>query len=616
MKQLTALVWKEWHEVRVLFAIALFVFLGLPIIGGIQFVIFQNGRFSIDASIWVMFLGGLLSIVVAVGTVTRDVNGKLEEFWRSRPVHVLRWLLVKYGVGLAVVLVSLIVPLLIERAFGPVANLVSSSQILAWHPFLWTALFSIAFATACICRRGAHAGMLSAAIALLIYFLPTIIPSLKFMSVTLVSYDSQYGVRGWSARDGFHSSFIGYIPWASGYAQYGPLQLAYIGGMLLLAITGLIVAVVALKRDWRIEAGRKMLYWSVGAALLLLFATAASQVGANLPVLHTAELSLGSEWMRMLQSDGQHGIMASQPVDERNRMSGTIVRTLDISQTGIAVTSTLNFANEYFGALWVANQPDVIYTLFSTDDPETTPNSYPGMSIFDLRGTGSISTIRFRELAAKNWSLYQARIIGDRLYVLGPGVMIFDIADRYQPKLLQTVPIATSIMFSYSRFFSSDGLNVLAYPLLDIPGLTPREKLQFVNVGGTSLQGDTLAQMDQNRIGAGFSVYDLKELTETTATFQRRATYEPSLMQRLFGGDLNYELQRSGDKLYGVGWSQLSGNHLVAFDVGSAVPTQIGHFAFGDKWTGVRGLQCALPNGSVLAVSEGAVMVLGAPKQR
>ena len=45
MSQRKALLWKEWLEIRVFFYIALFVFLGLPLLGGIEAVV-QNGRFE------------------------------------------------------------------------------------------------------------------------------------------------------------------------------------------------------------------------------------------------------------------------------------------------------------------------------------------------------------------------------------------------------------------------------------------------------------------------------------------------------------------------------------------------------------------------------------------
>lgn len=609
MKQLTALVWKEWHEVRILFAIALFVFLGLPIIGGLQFVWFHKGRFSVDTSGWVIFLGSLFAIVVGVGIVTRDVNGKLEEFWRSRPVSVRRWLIVKYAVGLLVVLVSLIVPLLIERSFGS-KTIWPADVILAWHPFLWMAIYSIAFAIACIVRRGAHAAMLSASITLLLYFLPSIVPPLKFLGIIQMTTTS--ATASW--RTDWQL-----VPWTKSTVQYEPWQLHFLYGMFAISLVAIVVAILALRRDWRIEAGRKMLYWSVGGALLLLFATAAFQVGANLPVLQTVEFDRRREEIVDVVSDGKRAIVTGNELAIGQRGGMGVVRILDIAAEGITVAATLKFPLSFReGAIWIPEKPDVLFSVGSgwiSENREAEPLRYPVITTIDLRGSGSLSSLQFPELAAKGWGFNGAQIIGDRLYVLGPGVMIYDIADRYHPKLLQTVPM-TPALRAYSRYEMSDDLDVVTYPLLEIPGLTPRQKLQFVNVGATSLHGDTLVRMERGRSWGDFSVYDLKELTETTATFQRRSKYERSLMQRLFGGDIDFGLQRSGDLLYGVGWSQVSGAHVVVVDVSSRVPSQVGHFAFGEKRSRGMGRICPLPDGSVLAVGEGAIMVLGAPKRR
>ena len=185
MNQLKSLLWKEWLEIRTFFLIALFVFVGLPLLGGIE-ARFQTGYFEILASVWTYFLGGVLAIFVGVGTVVRDLNGRLEDFWRSRPVSVSRWLIVKYFVGLFVVIFTLCVPLVLELLINHTnTNMYTAPQlILAWHPFLWALLYSIGFLMACLVRRGAHAAMLSLAVMLLLYFLPEIIPPLRHLGVS------------------------------------------------------------------------------------------------------------------------------------------------------------------------------------------------------------------------------------------------------------------------------------------------------------------------------------------------------------------------------------------------------------------------------------------------
>ena len=59
MKRFTALAWKEWREVRVYLWIAIGVFIGLPVIGGIE-AIFQgvSHHFEISTTPWVVIFGG------------------------------------------------------------------------------------------------------------------------------------------------------------------------------------------------------------------------------------------------------------------------------------------------------------------------------------------------------------------------------------------------------------------------------------------------------------------------------------------------------------------------------------------------------------------------------
>ena len=77
------------------------------------------------------------------------------------------------------------------------------------------------------------------------------------------------------------------MPWP---VLYRPQHIEFIVGMIALCAISLAIAVVAVRRDWRIESGRKMMYWSIGGALLILFSCAAFQVASNLPLLQTVDL--------------------------------------------------------------------------------------------------------------------------------------------------------------------------------------------------------------------------------------------------------------------------------------------------------------------------------------
>ncbi len=118
INQLSAMVWKEWREAQPLLWIGLVVMLGLPVIGAAEATIFNSRRFEIFSSQWVMSLGGVLAVLVAVGITCRDFRNGLEDFWRSRPVKVASWLRVKFFVGLGVVLLVCEIPLVAELKFN------------------------------------------------------------------------------------------------------------------------------------------------------------------------------------------------------------------------------------------------------------------------------------------------------------------------------------------------------------------------------------------------------------------------------------------------------------------------------------------------------------------
>src|SRR5206468_6461378 len=124
MKQLSAIFWKEWHDARWFLAVALLLFIGMPVIGAVEARFSYSPGFDFNASPWVIPLGGFLAILTAVGMTCRDLGNRLEDFWRSRAISPLRWILVKYLVGLAVVLTACIAPLLLELWIG---NLRSST---------------------------------------------------------------------------------------------------------------------------------------------------------------------------------------------------------------------------------------------------------------------------------------------------------------------------------------------------------------------------------------------------------------------------------------------------------------------------------------------------------
>src|SRR5579884_1462251 len=427
MRRTTALLWKEWLELRLLFAISLFVFLGLPLIGSLEDLIVRR-RFELSASLWVFLLRVVLAIVVGVGTVVRDLNGRLEDFWRSRPVSVTRWLLVKYFVGLAAVLASLIVPLAFEIAINRKTPEWSTDPrlIMLWSPFLWAALYSIAFAIACVIRRGAQAAMLSIAALLLLYFLPTVLPPLRFLSLA------------WPMGE---DEWRGAMPVVTGWPAVSR-QVEFVAGMLVLSAIGLIAALIALRRDWRVESGRKVIYWSIGGALLILFSSAAFQVASNLPLLQTTELPPRMQ-LAFLSSNGSRGILVTRSGGVEHQPLRTFLSTFHLTGSAVQLDPPveLDAHHWWFNWIWNPQHTDVLY-LPRVEYPEQSNSALAKMKVVRLHdGAASVYDRSFPgiELGGHpDW--YGTPLFwNDRLYMLemlDNRLTVFDVADPLEPRLL------------------------------------------------------------------------------------------------------------------------------------------------------------------------------------
>jgi len=401
---LKPLLWKEWAEIRVFFAVALFVFLGLPLLGGLEEQI-QHGRFDMFASIWVFYLGGVLAVFVGVGTVVRDLNGRLEDFWRSRPVPIGQWLLVKYFVGLLAVLVTLTLPLVVEEAVNVTKTdmVIPTPVILAWHPFVWAALYSIAFLFACLLRRGAHAAMLALAAGLLLYFLPQIIPPLRHISLEWVTEETRLPRQA----HGHLLPIYHQIPWVFGKAVFQYQQLQFAGVMLLFCAAAIVLSLLAVRRDWRVESGRKTLYWSVGGALLVLFASASFQVATNLTLLQTVDLPHPGEEVAEIFSAGDRGVVITRrwiPLGGDRTQTFVTAYPMTITPAGVQLGAAVDLPDVYWGrGFWRPQTPHILYAPSYHYDfaPEIlgVRNNYPELVVIDLAAPKSPSR-RFR---SKSW---------------------------------------------------------------------------------------------------------------------------------------------------------------------------------------------------------------------
>ena len=296
MTRFTSLLWKEWREAQPYLWVGLGLFLVLPVIGGLE-PLLSGGRFALVTSPWVLALGGVLAVLAGVGVTAGDLRPKVADFWQSRPIGVRRWLAGKYAVGLGAVLVACAVPVTAELLFAhhPDDN---DAAYLVMLPFFWTAAFSLAFAAGCVVDRPAHAAVVGLVGLLLLYVLPVVLSPLAWLSVSDVGYGQTLDGLQWDRHRAGH-------------------PVVFAAGLTAASAAAVAVSAAAVRRSWRVASGRRLLYAFVAAAVLLLFTSAAFQLGTNLPVLQRVALP-DDEWIRTIHVDGDHGyVITIQSTDVR-----------------------------------------------------------------------------------------------------------------------------------------------------------------------------------------------------------------------------------------------------------------------------------------------------------
>lgn len=576
MKPLTAMAWKEWRESRVFLWIALGVFLVLPIIGALEGFAQYSHHFVISTSGWIYYFGGVLAVFVGVGATCRDMGEHLEDFWRSRPVSAFQWMLVKYLVGLIVVLVGCLLPLIVELLLN--WN-VETLRIAMCLPFMWAAIYSIAFCIGCLLRRPAQAAMLALTALLLVYYLPAVLPPLQWMDFTLL-------VEPWIDR---HNIFLA-------------RNFAFAGGMLGIAVVALILGVLAVRRNWRIESGQRLMYGSISLAILILFGSAAYHLGTNLPILQTIDLPRDEQIQELFCKD-QHVFLFSTKMTYMGFGRGwaSISNLREIQIVGGRMKLGKEVVNKRLPPTVfevAADNSNVAYNVRWNDKTNDVD-----LYVEDLRHDTST---RWGKLwhSANNDSRWPTLYVWrDRLYIIGHRLVVFDIAKPTTPHMISNNP------FKFSFGHDIGGDEAILY-LPQVPGLPPRQRLDVLMKRWPSTS-------DQQTIcyesGGTLIQYRLTDLTESTARFKSVARYEPTMLDRVFGMYGRRDVSMKNGLLY---VSQGGGGdfnpHVTVFDTRGPRPLRIvGHFAA----PGEQMLTCPLPDGRAI-VAGSKLWLVGPPPNR
>jgi hypothetical protein len=584
MRQIASLAWKEWHEVRIFLWIAAGVFIGLPLIGGLEATL-DSARFTFVAFPWIGMFGGVLAIFAAVGITCRDLGGRLEDFWRSRPVGVVGWMLIKFLVGLAVVQAACILPLLIEWKFDGDAIEV---RVFTWYPFFWTALYGIGFLSGCLVRRTAQAAMLALAGMLLLYLLPVVLPPVEWLNIETVME----------------------------FPDFSAERVEFAAGMMGISIFALVISLAAVGLGWRIESGRKMMYGSISAAVLIVFATASYQLGTNMPVLQRIEYKPDEEMVLRMQ--GSHGYMITGREVNGWGVVDQVVRSVDVTPEGIQVGGVIFKEppgnNGKFNYYWQwgsdtsaasVGHPEIAYVKdWDTYYRSGTYRYNVKLYVADIE-QGTRRLVRRWESDDNGARVYIWR---DRMYLMGEHIVTMDISRPLEPRVISETPFPE---FERMNFWFSNKAETKTVPLPSMPGLPARQRLEaLLKVNWQErMEGDVV--VDGYLPYDGLRAYRLVKLTEDSARFEKIGEYRATLLERFFGGGGGGEMAMENGLLYTVQAAQFTkGNsHVTVFDASGKGPLrEIGHFGA----PGIEGVW-PLEDGRAIVVGDEGYWLVGAP---
>lgn len=617
VNQIASLIWKEWQESQPLLWIGLGVFLGLPIIGGLEATLVMHKHFELFASQWVLDLGAVLAVFVAVGATCRDLAPKLEDFWRSRPIRVSAFFAVKYAVGLAVVLLACLPPLAAELLFNRIKA--PAATAIAWLPFSLAVCFSLGFAAGCIIRRTAHAAAVALAGVLLLYLLPVVLPSLQSFGIGAVS-DLDFYYKGWPT--------------------VLTEQLAiFAGGMLAIAVVLPVAAVIAVRRQWHAEAGQRTMYAAIASVLLLVLVIADYQVGTNLPLLAQAKLP-PDEYVVDVRTDGHRGVLTGwRFLHTGGTEPHHYLHTLEITANEVVLSPPREIPAYEAAALgdmmpWrvsnaVSPHPGINYSAeFGPADPISQNEVSTNLVVRDLSSDNPMQpelVIQLWNVPTRAMTFPILRVRENRLYVVGRRLMVFDITHPSEPKLIFSASAASALNdFAQRRDGRTssgvapasprgDGLT-LALP--QAPQLSDNERLQLACAAAFTwsqsevFDGTFLCATEDGKIEA----YRLETLTAQSAHFQKLGEYRQTLLESLFGS-FNYSaLKLQNGRLYVGGWfdrGSMFNSHITVFDLTGKYPLRpVGHF-------GAPGASTVfpLPDGRAL-VGGSSLWLVGSPARR
>src|SRR5688500_10154997 len=624
MRSTISLLWKEYREQRWFLIAALVIFCGFPLIEAtgryLRPPAAQPGLpapraefYSDSAVAMVLGLGGVLAIFVAIGSTTRDLRDELHVFWRSRPVGVARWMGIKYAAGLFTVLTACTIPALMQfwmaAGSGRHWSVAEVAGAVGIHSFAVVLIFSVAFLLGCLLRHATHAALLALAAAIAIYFLPVVVAPLAPLSVFNLMNNEALTLARNITRNPAGWNIDIFKPWR---ISIEPVEWTiFVAAMLGGSIAAVVLAMVTVARDWRVEADRRAMHWSLGGVAMLMFGATAFQVGSNLKVQRQFDLPLAKHTVVGFAFDGSRGAALLRSTENVQYYGQTDVKLCSVEATPdgavrcgpiITIPEKMNVSWNWSSDVLFRRpqRPDRAHVLVEHSGwlPQTVNGRSYEVTLLqlltlDLIGRSGDPVVHRLDLLPHLPDMQMSTMTFQqdaRLFVAGRNEVVeIDLSDADAPRLARTIDTTeprpggagrsnTLWTFSGESYDAVTGKPLVLVQLAPLPDMTLRQRLEAtlalsLNNVRKALDGDLLVAGD----GKTISTYRLAKLDEQYAVFDLVARREYTPLERLAGSYVSGITIIDG-RAYAR--EHRMGNGLSAYDIRDpARPRSVGHFA-------------------------------------
>jgi hypothetical protein len=630
MRATTALLGKDCRQVRWFLIGGLAFFVGFPLLEA--FWMYSRAhifRTYIPEGL-VPSLGGVFAIIVAAGLLCGELERKIHTFWRSRPVALWRWLGSKYIVGLVCVLIVTIVPLVMQIVLEKI-NPTDWENIMPWtllmfHSYTLVLVYSISFLISCLLRKSTQAAILSLAAALLVYFLPVLVPSLEKVSILnkleqrtqckfeIVSGDSELVGPQW----------MGHIKETWGYYYGAPQRLwarlggdfvlvlhyfrgywLFVGSMLGGSLAAGIGAWFVMKHDIRVRMGQKLLVWSFGTVFVLMLCTVAFSLGTNLKCEGRYVIKHKNEWkdVGLTNSciEGDSGLLFYSRYDRDKKVRFTVSMVkYELTNSGEFEKKKyslegLNLSLSYGERIvWSEERPEFVWVLHFDSEMVDNKNKKVSLSLVTLKldvESGKAVLINEMKLAEHvsevnergGYSTPGGRAIvlhKDTIYahVYGKLKMI-DVSEPAEPKVIKTVE-------KYGTHMSEGGGGGKSWKTIRIipdERLSEEERIEItVKLRDYPIvvsEGHKMAEVMREFM----RVYELKGAGAESASFESDTFRRPTPLERIIGIRPKKALLKD-DFLYVLSGQSGFAQGVTVYDISRpGLIKRAGHYAVPDE---------------------------------